>query len=162
MDQYSIALTINCKNEFDLGKDRWKREMSRKYYNRKKVLEEDNCRLLTRPEEFLETNIFRLECKNGHVTEQKDTSLNNRIGIWKRGECPSLCGKCCVRDPIIKKLEARFQELGFQLIKLHEDNITVEYRCKCGGYPRRAQAVYTRRRDKIAAINVIMRFRWKS
>lgn len=73
----------------------------------------------------MRTEIFRFRCREGHDTEQKYTSLNNRIAELRRGECRFLCGKCCLRQPVLEKLEARLKELG-------DDNLTVEYRCRCG------------------------------
>lgn len=108
-------------------------KMSLKYENKKACLEEGGYILLSTDKEFKETESFRFRCTEGHETVQKYTSLNNRMSLWKRGGCPSLCGICCTRIPIVEKLVARLTELGFELIKLDEDNINVEYRCKCGG-----------------------------
>ena len=106
--------------------------MSLKFENKKACLEEGGYILLSTEKEFKETESFRFRCTEGHETVQKYTSLNNRMSLWKRGGCPSLCGICCTRIPIVEKLVARLTELGFELIKLDEDNINVEYRCKCG------------------------------
>jgi hypothetical protein len=106
--------------------------MTTKFNNRKAALEEAKCVLLTSEEEFKKTGMFRFRCSEGHETEQKHTSLNNRISTWKRGECLSICGKCCLREPVLQKLKVRLTELGFELVRLYDDNLTLEYRCKCG------------------------------
>lgn len=106
--------------------------MSLKYQHKKTCLEEEGYVLLSTEEEFNETETFRFQCKEGHETEQKYTSLLNRISTLRRGKCPSLCGKCCTRIPILEKLLKRLNELGFELVRLDEDNLTVEYKCLCG------------------------------
>jgi hypothetical protein len=106
--------------------------MSLKYQHKKTCLEEEGYTLLTTEEEFIETETFRFQCKNGHETEQKYTSLLNRISTLRRGKCPSLCGKCCTRIPILEKLLKRLNELGFELVRLDDDNLHVEYKCSCG------------------------------
>jgi hypothetical protein len=106
--------------------------MRDRYQSKKTALESHDYTVLTSQEEFKETEIFRFRCNKGHETEQKYTSLNNRISALQRGECEFLCGKCCLREPVLRKLQIRLKELGFELVSLGDDNLTVEYKCTCG------------------------------
>ena len=106
--------------------------MRNRYQSKKTALESHHYTVLTSQEQFNETETIRFLCDKGHETEQKYTSLNNRVSALQRGECEFLCGKCCLREPVLRKLETRLKELGFELVSLGEDNLTVEYRCTCG------------------------------
>lgn len=105
---------------------------STRYNHKRAALEDDGCEVLTSADDLEKTETFRFRCREGHETEQKYTSLNNRIAELRRGDCRFLCGKCCLRQPVLEKLEARLKELGFELVSLGDDNLTVEYRCRCG------------------------------
>ena len=103
--------------------------MSVQYNNFKIILEKNEFMLETTKEEFMKDKILFIKCKEGHITENKNTSFINKCSSYQNKKIPSLCGKCNLRIPIIKKLEKRMNELNFKLIELDENNMDLIYQC---------------------------------
>jgi predicted CXXCH cytochrome family protein len=103
--------------------------MSVQYNNFKIILEKNEFLLETTKEEFMKNKILFIKCKEGHITENKNTSFVNKCSSYQNKKNPSLCGKCNLRIPIIEKLEKRMNELNFKLIEFDENNMDLIYQC---------------------------------
>ena len=73
------------------------------YDNVKSKLNKMSIKILNSFEDFSRTKIFELECGKGHHTEQKNTSMINRLSAFSNGKCLNICGICCSEEGILKK-----------------------------------------------------------
>ena len=102
------------------------------YDNIKSRLINLDIKITNSKEDFNTTNIFQLECPKGHQTEQKNTSMINRLSAYSNKKCTNICGTCCNEDGILQKILPVMQAKGFELVELKDDHLNIIYKCVCG------------------------------
>lgn len=102
------------------------------YNNIKSKLEKIDIKVLNTFENFNTTKIFQLKCSKGHQTEQKNTSMMNRLSAYTNKKCTSICGTCCNEDGILQKILPIMEAKGFSLVELKDDHLNIVYKCVCG------------------------------
>lgn len=102
------------------------------YDNVKSRLQKLDIKIINTKEDFTITKIFQLECPKGHQTEQKNTSMINRLSAYSNKKCTNICGTCCNEDGILQKILPVMEAKGFELIELKDDHLNIIYKCVCG------------------------------
>jgi hypothetical protein len=102
------------------------------YDNVKSRLQNLDIKILNTKEDFNTTKIFQLECPKGHQTEQKNTSMINRLSAYSNKKCTNICGTCCNEDGILQKILPVMQAKRFELVELKDDHLNIIYKCVCG------------------------------
>ena len=102
------------------------------YDNIKSRLQNYDIQVTNSKEDFNTTKIFQLECPKGHQTEQKNTSMINRLSAYSNKKCTNICGTCCNEDGILQKILPVMEAKGFELVELKDDHLNIIYKCVCG------------------------------
>jgi hypothetical protein len=102
------------------------------YDNVKSRLQKLDIKIINTKEDFTITKIFQLQCPKGHQTEQKNTSMINRLSAYSNKKCTNICGTCCNEDGILQKIIPVMEAKGFELIELKDDHLNIIYKCVCG------------------------------
>lgn len=97
--------------------------MSVQYNNFKIILEKNEFMLETTKEQFIKDKILFIKCKEGHITENKNTSFIHKCSSYQNKKINSLCGKVNIKFNLknkdIKFLFPNFNSM-FPFLKLEE------------------------------------------
>lgn len=103
-----------------------------RYKNMCAIITGNSFDVLSSEKEFDVSGNISFQCPEGHVSVMSGASFINKSSPKKMSTLLSLCGKCNTHLNCLDKAHDIAEGLGFKIIKLYDDNLTVEYTCRCG------------------------------
>ena len=114
-----------------------------------KKIREHDYKVVSTSQSFARDKLIEFECIEGHSSCMNENSFINKTATKSLQKLLSLCGKCNTHLHVLQKIQKRAEELEFKILRLYEDNLTVEYICKCGSINKsNVKALHQSRRTK--------------
>lgn len=99
-------------------------------------IEDNDFEVLSTRQSFAHESLIEFRCTEGHVSCMSAKSFMVKTSGKSFYKLLSLCGKCNIHLNILEKLQFKAYDLGIKIVRLHEDNLYVNYLCHCGSIDR--------------------------